>query len=566
METITNTSFSNLPFLRHVDLSKNKISHIDPGSLAYRPRSLLYINLSFNNLEELDVSNFMLDFYFYRLDFSNNQISKLTNKNGWNGFNIDDRNGGGRIVLMNNKFTHFPNVSKIGFAGEYSVKRLAYTYIVNMRNNNWTCDCYVWNEYLNYMLVGFQYHPGSENFYRIPCSNPPELRNYFVTDFQKNETNKLQHLLICNLTLIDNCPYRCYCFYQPSKNRTVIDCSGLALKEERSYLFRATKLNVSNNFITTISPIIYEVQILNLIDFRLNSLNTLGNEVRLKSPCSLLFSHLTISCSCELNWLPIWLERQKLPYCMFNRIVCISNNKDVSSMSPSEFCIQDNTTKHIFTGIVITSFLVIIITTIIFHHYKYEIYLLWRSNKLLKSSRKVHSETKYDIYISFDEENEMARQWIVGVLLRFLEGKGYKVLLPCRDFSFGGIREEEMRSSIWKCSSWIILQSQNYLHSTYGENEWKIIWNIYKTNLKTKNIIINYDVIKSDSISLRNFRAFIKLGYALDFCNIDKNLLNDVRKRLGPPASRYTTGLKNSKLRYKHMEKFDIFVPEKNNV
>lgn len=51
MEMITNSSFSTLPFLRHVDLSKNKISHIDPGSLAYQPRSLLYINLSFNNLK-----------------------------------------------------------------------------------------------------------------------------------------------------------------------------------------------------------------------------------------------------------------------------------------------------------------------------------------------------------------------------------------------------------------------------------------------------------------------------------------------------------------------------------
>ncbi|XP_063431700.1 toll-like receptor 8 [Mytilus trossulus] len=436
------------------------------------------------------------------------------------------------------------------------------------------------------MLVGFQYHPGSQKFYRIPCSNPPELRNYVVTDFQKNETNKLQHLLICNLTLKDNCPYRCHCFYQPSKNRTVIDCSGLALKhlpdkmpffnnleidlstnvisklDVRSYLYRTTKLNVSNNLITTISPIIFEVATLNLIDFRLNSLNTLGNEVRLKSPCSLLFGNLTIRCSCELNWLPTWLERQKQLKCVLNNILCVNKNEDASSMSPKEFCIHDNGTAHIFTIIVVTLVMVIFGTAIIFHNYKYEIYLLWRSNKFINKSRRVQTQPKYDVYISFDEENEMARKWIIDVLLRFLEGKRYKVVLPCRDFSFGGIREEEMRSSISKCSSWIILQSQNYLHSTYGENEWKIIWNIYKANLETKIIIINFDVIENDCVSRKNFRAFLKLGYALDFCNMDKNLLNDVRKQLGPPANRYTTGWKNSKLRYRHIDKFDIFVPK----
>ncbi|XP_063431876.1 toll-like receptor 4 [Mytilus trossulus] len=570
MKRITKDMFKILTFLRHLDLSNNQINHLDIGSLAHPPNSsLLYIDVSFNDLKVIDVSNLISGSFYNRIDLSYNKLSTITNEKGWKGFNIGDSTGGGSIDISNNEFTHFPNLSMIGFASEYTVTRFAFTYKLIFGNNNWTCDCNLWNDYLTFFLKAFDYHPGAISFYSIPCSNPPELRKYVVTDFQKNETNELQHLLICNIT----CAHKCTCFHQPSKNRTVINCSGLALKvmpnhmpyfnnleidlsmnnlsklDGKDYLYRATKLNISNNHITTISPIVYKIPNLNLIDFRGNSFDTLSNDVRLKSPCSLLFGHLIMKCTCELQWLPIWLEQQKLPNCMVNRIECISSGKNASSMSPSEFCIKDNTTKRIIISIILTSVLVILmIITLVCRHYRYEIYLLWRSNKFKNLKSRVHSLPEYDVYICFDEDNEMARRWIVGVLLRFLEGKRYKVLLPCRDFSFGGVREEEMRSSIWKCSSWIILQSENYFHSTYGENEWKIIWNTYKINLETKIIIINYDVIESDCISVRNFRAFIKLGYALDFCNIDKNLLNEVRKRLGPPANRFTTELQSSKL------------------
>ncbi|CAC5369689.1 unnamed protein product [Mytilus coruscus] len=209
----------------------------------------------------------------------------------------------------------------VGFACEYTVKRFAYSYIAFLGNNNWTCDCNLWDDFLTDLLRGFDYHPGSVGLYRISCSNPPELRQYVVIDFQKNKTNELQHLSICNIT----CAHNCICFHQPSKNRTVIDCSGLALKampdkmpyfnnlekdlsmndlsklDGKSYSYRVTKPYVLNNHITTISPIIYKVPNLIPIDFRGNSFDTLSNSVRLKSPCSLLFGHLTIRCICELQ-------------------------------------------------------------------------------------------------------------------------------------------------------------------------------------------------------------------------------------------------------------------------
>jgi hypothetical protein len=60
--------------------------------------------------------------------------------------------------------------------------------------------------------------------YRVYCSEPHHLKNYMLIDLRKDDK---YDLLICNLTLVNKCPVKCSCYFQPSRNRTVVDCSGL---------------------------------------------------------------------------------------------------------------------------------------------------------------------------------------------------------------------------------------------------------------------------------------------------------------------------------------------------
>jgi hypothetical protein len=79
-------------------------------------------------------------------------------------------------------------------------------------------------------------------------------------------------LVICNLFLANKCPLKCSFYFQPSRNRTVVDCSGLnitVLKNtmpdfdnleidlfsnnigqnivKHDYFLRVTKFNLANN-------------------------------------------------------------------------------------------------------------------------------------------------------------------------------------------------------------------------------------------------------------------------------------------------------------------------------
>lgn len=91
---ISSSNFSQLSFLRYLDLSDNVISYLKPGAFNYRPGSLMHIKLKRNRLYSIDITNFYLGYWFYELDYSHNKISEITNKLNWKIFRKDKIVGG----------------------------------------------------------------------------------------------------------------------------------------------------------------------------------------------------------------------------------------------------------------------------------------------------------------------------------------------------------------------------------------------------------------------------------------------------------------------------------------
>lgn len=60
----------------------------------------------------------MVGYYFFQIIFSDNCVCAITNKCDWGGFQEVDLTGGGFLDIASNNFTHFPNISELGFKSE----------------------------------------------------------------------------------------------------------------------------------------------------------------------------------------------------------------------------------------------------------------------------------------------------------------------------------------------------------------------------------------------------------------------------------------------------------------
>jgi Leucine-rich repeat (LRR) protein len=573
IKTVTATDFSRMSYLRSLDLSYNLISHIEPGAFQYHPRSLAYIILHDNRLVTIDISNLVLGYFFRVINYRANQLSTITNVLNWKGFSEDSKIGGGWINLQGNNFTRIPSLSQLGFTDINSAFRGIFNYQLFATHNPVVCDClsYV---YVNAASQATIHFDGLD----FECANPPSVKGYSALAFRKD--SNLVHLLICNITLEDKCPPRCNCFKQPSKNRVVVNCSSsgrakmpkvvpelddldinlshnmIRQFENVDYLHRSKKIDLSYNQIIVIDPAIYNIKNLNFISFHHNKIKDLHRSIQLKNPCKIWFGNITLTtCKCEMRWMRTWLERSRLQKCaeFENIITCKNKGKDVDiiSLSGKDLCSVEQQSYILYVWMSIIPLLILGICVLIYFNFRYEIQLLIRKNKAHVPNENVSKEDNYDAYLSFNGENEDVRNWTVRVLNAMLKKDGYRMCIPLRDFDLGGVQEEQIRKHIASSRSFIVVLSHDYEESHFQTIEWNQIWNSYKSDLSTTLIVINYDILKSKDIQNKKLKAFLRLGYCVDFCNFDNNLIKGIEGQLGHPGKHntftfsmeYTTGI-----------------------
>ena len=169
----------------------------------------------------------------------------------------------------------------------------------------------------------------------------------------------------------------------------------------------------------------------------------------------------------------------------------------------------------------------------IYYNFRYEIRLLLRKQNIHINSDNNERRILHDVYLSFNVENSEVRHWTTHVLINNLEDKGYRVCMPPRDFEVGGTQMEQIHSQITGSRSFIVILSDDYLECQFQITEWNNIWNVYKTDRTSNLVIINYDILKSRNVHERKLKAFIRLGFYLDFSNLKKRLLKDIETKLG---------------------------------
>ncbi|CAG2206316.1 unnamed protein product [Mytilus edulis] len=457
--------------------------------------------------------------------------------------------GGGDIFMNNNKMSQLPNMSVIGFTRDSIVKIISFKYSFRLGENPWFCDCkFSWFvPLLKFARKNFDVGG------RMVCKYPISLRG-------KLAVNVPEDLFICNISVKEKCPLSCNCFEQPSRKRVVVNCSRskkykipsafpqqanldidlshnlITILENRAYLNRTVAIDLSFNKIKIIDPLVYGIETLKLINVENNQITDLHRNIQLmKNGRKVVIGNITIECSCKKKWIANWLEYQNRLLVRHDRIVCRQRNEELITFYMIDNCSFRKKYLANEQYLIVGLFLIILIATLTRLIFKYEIYLLLRKFRhrfKLNVINPVQQSSTFDIYMSFSEDKEDIRQWMIGVLTTYLETIGFKVCLPPRDFDLGGVHVDQIINHTASSNNYVVVLSDDYFKTQYQVIEWGHIWNNYKRNINSNILVINYDMLHSKNIKDQRLKAFLRLQYSIDFSNYDKNLLKKIENEL----------------------------------
>ncbi|XP_062615235.1 protein toll-like [Saccostrea cucullata] len=558
---LRNNTLHGMTELRFFDLSNNLLTTIEPYAISDSSIGILHISFKNNSLQNIDATNIILEHSFCLVDFSENDLKEVVNEAGWTANISKDYGHGGFVDFSHNYNLSFPNFEDLGIEDLTYLGKVG-SFGFDFRNTNISCDCKI-QPFLEKALEVIR--KIWRDYFNLDCSRPSHLQGQSMFDLVKN--NQMDKF-ICPINRREKCPKRCTCFHQPSRDRVVVNCSNthqIALPDDLPMVRSGHKLflDFSNNNITAFNTTKYlnDTKYLNLDN---NDLSTifeksftdateiddillrnndrllhLPKTLQLLNPCNISFGDLNLKCSCDIHWIAKWVNNSKSKSCP--GISNISCQREDGQILPSHLWTKENlqcpddSWSAVVVAIVfgISSF-IIGITALLLYHYQYEIYLLSRRDS--KDHFSENEYFKFDIYISFNENNDELLSWVCNQLEPALNESGYSLCIPNRDFTPGSVKSDAILEHLHCSKKFLFLMDENFFNSDDASiwcfHEWRHSWNIFYLK-KNRNIaVVNYDQLRVRDIEQRQIRAFFRLGLAIDFSNRKLMIFDEIYERL----------------------------------
>lgn len=581
LQHLSNTSIANLTYLRHLDLSGNYITTMDPSILMSPFLSLLKVDLSHNVMEKLDVTNMLSSRPFCIIDYTGNHIKELVNEPV---FRLDHNKtyGPGYVSLEKNIFETFPDFQELLDLDELSQLGVLMACGFSFLNIQLNCDCNlqpfislskdilqsIWRDYMN-----------------VTCVSPTEMAGIPIVKIPLEK-------LVCQI--INDCPISCTCVEIPEKNTLYVDCSNANLHElpaslpnpkhskyisldisrndiqhisNKLYLNQLSTLDISNNNLKEIDDRLSEfIQNITFINISNNPLHYFPKHFQYRNVCSLATESLLIDCNCDNIWIESWLKRKN---CHGNMTLFKCRVENIGTIPGDDFqadmvqCKQRDLFLEKLLVIVASIILALIICAIVTYMYRYEI-LITMLRMRPNTSNSVIPLIQYDVFLSFIDEDDLLRKWVMEFLEPNLERKGYRTFIPLRDLDFGGERDTLTIDILDKTKNFLLVLSESYLEykneesgRAWTENEWKYGWNKFKHDKNKKIVVINYDHVSSFDVSHLQIKAYLRVGVTVDFANREGKIMEEIYNKLGPPQGTF-------KIHHKYMDNSNpIFELEK---
>ncbi|KAL4223682.1 hypothetical protein ACF0H5_017150 [Mactra antiquata] len=556
---VSNHSFTSLNYLRTINFKDNRIHDIDPSTIAAPSLNLLNVDFSYNLLINVDIMNLLSLYGYCKIDFSNNNISHITNTLQQS-LNTSKAYGPGVTNVRKNQIEQYPNMRNLFHLKNWIQLGLFLKIHVDFNDNPLSCDCTFQPMMKNYENI---FNVFMQNRFTVTCKSPPDLEGIALKDVALDR-------LFCPLQESAGCKKpECLCIDKPNDGLIYIDCSNSDLgelpdvpySEYSSHIY----LNISDNRINTIRNASYLPSI-DVIDLSKNDIVEIPREVadnlenasiidisdnlRLKSlprefqrrdVCKTFMRNLVIRCDCESTWIQTWIHSKP---CNSSYIFFICDVPDHGLMPAMSFnadlldCFSANYVVPAawIVGLVIA----MVLLSIISYYFRYEILILYLRIRKLKFN-KVVPQYKYDVFISYNDNDDSVRMWVDKTLFYCLQRKNYSMFLPNRDIDIGADRNKETNSAILNSRNILVVLSDNYTEQNkdgmrpWTENEWKFSWNNFKTYVCKNIVLVNIDHASPSDIACLPIRAYLRVGCTVSFLNYKRCIIQEIRTKLGPP-------------------------------
>lgn len=560
---LSNSTLLGMTELRILDLSYNFLTVIEPNTISDPSLGMLHIIFKDNSLTSVDITNVVIDTPFCTADFSNNAIKELVNDIGWIVDTAKDYGDGGFVDLSHNDFMSFPNFENLGFSDLRELGKV-FNFGFDFTNANFTCDCKmqpflelskdiikkIWRSYFN-----------------VTCAGPPALKGQSIVNLVNQ--GRLDEFT-CEIERQDRCPLGCLCFHQPSQNRLVVNCSNTSRTslpktlpsapagqlldldfginhitqfKTAEYLNQTIAFNMNNNDLRFISDkSLRQSTDIQRLWFRNNSkIRNVPKSLETLHPCNVSFGVLYLKCHCQILWMGRWANSPKAALCPGNNnFFCITEDGQVlpSSVWTKKALGCPNEVNWAAIGIAIAlavSSLMLGCIAWLLYQYQYEIYLLIRRDNQ-KDTISGNSYFKYDVYISFNENNPQLYSWVRNKLEPWLNARGYSLCLPCRDFALGSPRSDAILEHLQMSKKFLFIVDDDFLAdedvSIWSLQEWRHAWHIFKAETLRNIAVVNYDQMRVKNIDQRQIKAFWRLGLVVDFSNRKGRIFEEIMERL----------------------------------
>ncbi|VDI02729.1 Hypothetical predicted protein [Mytilus galloprovincialis] len=573
---VSNDTFVGLTYLRVVDLSENMITTIENN--LFRNIHVLNVNFGSNSLRKLDVTNIFMpnkvvcdNIYShnkYHIDITNEENFQLGNDSNivCGSFTANNLSLSDNPISYICKHIETKSIGKYFPCGDYQFYGSAYN-----------CDCNL-GLFLDVTLDVVQriYRKRADE---SVCNSPEPLVNISIQDVWVNDS--FRHMMTCDV--IDNCTKtrdcHCQCTMQPSKERIIVDCSNqnctrfpdvvpefkynfdLALNlsnnnimtmDFKDYFRRMSVLDLNDNPISVLADNFNQMGRLTEMRIQDHSLNNLPKSIQKLDPDIFRFGIKGIPCNCDNLWISEWRiyknasENWKL-YC--------SNydNKTFEEMfNILKDCNNEDIVHHYLIIYAFILVVVLIVLPFMLSHFRYELAIIRRRINSARNNARI--QWKYDTYVSFDDQNEGVREFVVLELVPFLERvHNYRMYVPCRDSIPGNQVEDNLISNMKISKTVLIINSKSMydLHkSELIDNkddglqdikrqarrvEYSYAWNYFTSRYLQDIAIIDFDHSNQHYFNRSKTKAMHRLGMTVDICNRKIDIKTYILKFLGRP-------------------------------
>lgn len=574
---LTRISFDNfhgLWQLHNVNLAHNSIIQLDPSTFANL--GIQFLDMSYNGLRSVDFTNIFVPNSFCVMSYMNNSISNIVNEQ-----NIDvDRSrynlgDGFMIDLRNNKMSIIPRPFSFGLRSYSYYGRLTFNrYSMRLHGNEIFCDCQIGKllqatAYNTTILADIFSIDGTGNgFY---CKYPKNLEGFSIEEdiIKKNRLD----ILVCQLNSSE-CPRDCECYFQPYKNRTVVNCTlawdghelpdfdlnmlmmntndgeptqlelyfhGNKIEQIRNkpFLMNATHLDFSSNRLEYVSPLAIS-RLPRKSKLFLNNnilLKNIPKTLEILNPWNIDFSNSSIDCDCSLlRWVSSWLKVHRINTTGYSLKCLVSGNR--YSVTDMDNYMYDCETEETYTLVIITSVLSFLIIFFFYLYQKYSMnaYVFYLRKRRVKDLKD--SSFPNDVYISMLGNNDYLQHYIIRHFLPMLENQGYDVYYPLRDNLGGHPKEELMIRNLQDSRNYVffITSITNTFSESFEFLEWSRAWDKYREDFQRNIILINFDLVRALEVKDSRLQAYIVMGNCVDIC--DRNIYQKVMKYIGAPLAK----------------------------